>query len=128
MREELTRADLRFEPVPELEPTLPAVSPDEGIKLEGRDLVLEENVVETPKPPPPPPKKGVPTLKPLGRPAGGKAAAPEPPRVKPVVPKRPSAPTAKPAATRGGGGGSEGGRPGTRHAVARVPPRGREPE
>ena len=130
IREELNPADLHFEPVPELEPTVPEVSPDEGIELEGADLVLEGNVVETPKPPPPPPKKGVPTLKPLGRPAGGKAAAPEPPRVKPVVPKRPSAPapTAKPAATRGGGGGGGGGGPGTRKTVVEVPPLELEPD
>src|SRR6267154_2105333 len=123
IREELNPADLHLEPVPELEPTIADVSPDEGIELEGADLVLEGNVVETPKSPPPPPKKGVPTLKPLGRPAGGKAAAPEPPRVKPVVPKRPSAPapTAKPGATRGGGGGSGGEGPGTRKTVVEVP-------
>src|SRR6266699_1442668 len=130
IREELNPADLHLEPVPELEPTVPDVSPDEGIELEGADLVLEGNVVETPKSPPPPPKKGVPTLKPLGRPAGGKAAAPEPPRVKPVVPKRPSAPapTAKPAATRGVGGGSGGGTPGTRKTVVEVPPLELEPD
>ena len=130
IREELNPADLHLEPVPELEPTVPDVSPDEGIELEGADLVLEGNVVETPKSPPPPPKKG-PTLKPLGRPAGGKAAAPEPPRVKPVVPKRPSAPapTAKPAATRGGGGGSGSGvGPGTRKTVVEVPPLELEPD
>src|SRR5258706_486858 len=128
IREELNPADLHLEPVPELEPTIPDVSPDEGIELEGADLVLEGNVVETPKPPPPPSKKEVPTLKPSGRPAGGKAAAPEPPRVKPVVPKRPSAPTAKPAATRGGGGGSEGGGPGTGKRGVGAPPLELEPD
>jgi len=123
IREELNPADLDLEPVAELEPTVPDVNPDEGIELEGADLVLEGNVVETP-PPPPPPKKGTPPMKPLGRAAGGKPAAPEPPRVKPVVPKRPSAPasTAKPAATRGGEG------PGTRKTVVEVPPLELEPD
>ena len=121
IREELNPADLDLEPVAELEPTVPDVSPDEGIELEGADLVLEGNVVETP-PPPPPVKKGAPPMKPLGRPAGGKPAAPEPPRVKPVVPKRPSAPasTGKPAPTQGG--------PGTRKTVVEVPPLELEPD
>jgi tetratricopeptide (TPR) repeat protein len=124
IREELNPADLHFEPVPEFEPTVPDVSPDEGIELEGADLVLEGNVVETPKSPPPPAKKAGPSLKPLGRPAGGKAGAPEPPRVKPVVPKRPSAPTptAKPGPTPGGGG------PSTRKTVVEVPPLELEPD
>ena len=87
IREELNPADLDLEPVAELEPTIPDVSPDEGIELEGADLVLEGNVVDTPAAPPP--KKGVPTLKPLGRSGGGGKPAAEPPRVKPVVPKRP---------------------------------------
>src|SRR6266571_2021982 len=93
IREELNPADLDLEPVAELEPTIPEVSPspDEGIELEGADLVLEGNVVDTPPAPPPPPKKAVPTLKPLGRSPAGKPA-PEPPRVKPVVPKRPPGP------------------------------------
>src|SRR6266581_895861 len=81
IREELNPADLDLETVPELEPTVPEVSPDEGIELEGADLVLEGNVVETP-PPPLPAKKAGPALKPLGRPGGSKPAAPEPPRVK----------------------------------------------
>jgi len=124
IREELNPADLHLEPVPDLEPTVPEASPDEGIELEGADLVLEGNVVETPKTPPPPPKKAGPALKPLGRPAAGKPAVPEPPRVKPVVPKRPSAPTpaAKPGPTRGGGG------PGTRKTVVEVPPLELEPD
>ena len=122
IREELNPADLDLETVPELEPTVPEVSPDEGIELEGADLVLEGNVVEppptpTPTPPPPPAKKAVPPLKPLGRPASGKVATPEPPRVKPVVPKRPvaPAPTAKPG-------------PGKRKTVVEVPPLELEPD
>lgn len=122
IREELNPADLDLEPVAELEPTIPDVRPpvDEGIELEGADLVLEGNVVDTPPPPPPPapPKKGAPTLKPLGRPPAGKPA-PEPPRVKPVVPKRPSAP----APSSGGGGG-----PGKRKTVVEVPPLELEPD
>ena len=122
IREELNPADLDLETVPELEPTVPEVSADEGIELEGADLVLEGNVVEppptpTPTPPPPPAKKAVPPLKPLGRPASGKVATPEPPRVKPVVPKRPvaPAPTAKPG-------------PGKRKTVVEVPPLELEPD
>src|SRR5213596_2763896 len=115
LREELNPADLEFETVPELEPTIPDVSPDEGIELEGADLVLEGNVVEKPAAPPPPPaKKAVPTLKPLGRGPGGKAA-PEPPRVKPVVPKRPAASPASSA-------------PGNRKTVVEVPPLELEPD
>jgi len=70
IREELNPADLDLEPIAELEPTIPAVSPDEGIELEGADLVLEGNVVDTPSPPPPA-KKAPPALKPLGRGPGG---------------------------------------------------------
>src|SRR6267378_1072832 len=122
IREELNPADLDLEPVAELEPTIPDVSPDEGIELEGADLVLEGNIVDTPAPPrPPPAKKTTPTLKPLGRSPAGKPAA-EPPRVKPVVPKRPSAP----ASPSGGGGG--GGGPGKRKTVVEVPPLELEPD
>jgi len=113
LREELNPADLEFEPVPELEPTIPDVSPDEGIELEGADLVLEGNVVEKPAAPPPG-KKGAPTLKPLGRGPAGKA--PEPPRVKPVVPKRPAP----------GDHSSSG--PGKRKGVVEVPPLELEPD
>src|SRR5467141_2548381 len=118
IREELNPADLDLETVPELEPTIPEVSPspDEGIELEGADLVLEGNVVDTPAPPPPPPaKKAGPTLKPLGRAPAGKPA-PEPPRVKPVVPKRPSVPSPS----------SSG--PGKRKTVVEVPPLELEPD
>jgi len=114
IREELNPADLDLEPVAELEPTIPDVSPDEGIELESADLVLEGNVVDTPAAPPPPPaKKAAPTLKPLGRP-GGKPAA-EPPRVKPVVPKRPAASPASSAS-------------GKRKTVVEVPPLELEPD
>jgi len=117
IREELNPADLDLEPVAELEPTIPAVSPDEGIELEGADLVLEGNVVDTPAAPPPPPaKKAPPTLKPLGRgPGGGAKPAAEPPRVKPVVPKRPAASPASSA-------------PDKRKAVVEVPPLELEPD
>jgi len=61
--------------VPELEPTIPDVSPDEGIELEGADLVLEGNVVEKPAAPPPA-KKGV---RPSSRSGGtSRKSAPEP--------------------------------------------------
>ena len=116
IREELNPADLDFEPVAELEPTIPDMrpAPDEGIELEGADLVLEGNVVDTPPPAPPAPAKKAPTLKPLGRSPTGKPAA-EPPRVKPVVPKRPAAPA----------GGSE---PRKRKTVVEVPPLELEPD
>ena len=123
IREELNPADLDLEPVPELEPTIRDVTPDEGIELEGADLVLEGNIVDTPAPPPPPPaKKAAPTLKPLGRPPAGKPA-PEPPRVKPVVPRRPSAPASAPTAKGPAGGG-----PGKRKPVVEVPPLELEPD
>src|SRR5206468_12384450 len=79
IREELNPADLDLEPVAELEPTIPEMRPsaDEGIELEGADLVLEGNVVDTPPAPPPPPPKKAPILKPLGRSPAGKPA-PEP--------------------------------------------------
>ncbi|HLZ45741.1 MAG TPA: tetratricopeptide repeat protein [Gemmatimonadales bacterium] len=113
IREELNPADLHLERVPELEPTVPEVAPapDEGIELEGADLVLEGNVVDTPPPaktPAKPPAKTPPKVT-LKKPA---AAAPEPPRVKPVVPKRPAAsPSGKAPAG-----------PGTRKTVVEVPP------
>ena len=109
IREELDPAEMDLEPLPELEPTVTAdVDPMESM-LEDADLVLDGNVdVEPPPPvPPPPAKKAPPALKPLG---GRKTPAPEPPRVKPVVPKRPSAPTAAPSG------------PGKRKTVVEVPP------
>ena len=109
IREELNPADLELEPIAELEPTAPAVDPDEGIELEGADLVLEGNIAEPPKPPPAakaPPKTAKPPM--FKKPA---ATAPESPRVKPVVPKRPPASG-----------------PGTRKAVVEVPPLELEPD
>src|SRR5438876_1452537 len=109
IREELNPADLELEPIAELEPTAPAVEPDEGIELEGADLVLEGNIAEPPKPPPAakaPPKTAKPPM--FKKPA---ATAPESPRVKPVVPKRPPASG-----------------PGTRKAVVEVPPLELEPD
>jgi tetratricopeptide (TPR) repeat protein len=117
IREELNPADLDLEPVAEFEPTIPDVSAEEISGLEEADLVLEGNIVDTPAPPPPA-KKVAPTLKPLGRAPGAKSA-PEPPRVKPVVPKRPaSAPSAK-------GSPAE---PGKRKTVVEVPPLELEPD
>jgi len=115
IREELNPADLDLEPIAELEPTAPEVSPDEGIELEGADLVLEGNVVESPKAPSRPPPKAPPSKAPPKPPTFRKPAAPvpEPPRVKPVVPKRPSA---SPSA------------PGKRNPVVEVPPLELEPD
>src|SRR6266496_3115854 len=115
IREELNPADLDLGPMAELEPTAPDVTADEVSGLEDADLVLEGNIEAPPKAPPPaPPRSAPPKLKPLGQPAG-KAAAPEPPRVKPVIPKRPSAPSS----TSG---------PGKRKTVLQVPPRELEPD
>ncbi len=125
IREELNPSDLDLGPMAELEPTAPEVTADEVSGLEDADLVLEGNIEAPPKAPPPlarksaapppaPPRSAPPKLKPLGQPAG-KAAAPEPPRVKPVIPKRPSAPTP----TSG---------PGKRKTVVEVPPLELEPD
>ena len=107
LREELNPADLDLEPVAELEPTAPEAPPvDEGIEFDGADLVLEGNIAEPPKAAPPPksPAKKL-----------------EPPRVKPVVPKRPAEPA--PAATVKGPSG-----PGKRKTVVEVPPLELEPD
>ena len=139
IREELTPADLHLEQMPELEPTVSADAAEAADPLEEADLVLEGNieVAEPPHPPPPPPAPpsrrasvsppqpppakvtppAAPKLKPLGRPAGGTPAAAEPPRVKPVVPKRPSGPTPTP-----------GPAPGKRKTVVEVPPLELEPD
>ena len=128
IREELNPADLELEPMAELEPTVTdeAAAEDVVPGLEDADLVLEGNIDVAPAPekkkptPPAPPKAPPPKLKPLGRPLAGKPAA-EPPRVKPVVPKRPSAPN--PASGPGGSGG-----PGKRKTVVEVPPLELEPD
>ncbi len=90
IRDEVTPSDLDLETLPELEPTAPeptvpqraAPEPvvEEVAGLEDADLVFEGNIVE--------PKKGDAKKPPLFR----KPAAPEPPRVRPVVPKQPAAP------------------------------------
>jgi tetratricopeptide (TPR) repeat protein len=123
IREEVLPADIELEPMPELEPTVTADADDAddlGSELDDADLVLEGNLdLDEPTPPPAPPKAAPPPapskLKPLGRPA---TPAPEPPRVKPVVPKRPSAPAAAPP----------GGGPGKRKTVVEVPPLELEPD
>jgi len=114
IREELDPADLDLEPLPELEPTVTADADPMESLLEDADLVLDGNVdVEPPPPTPRPAKKAPPILKPLG---GRKTPVAEPPRVKPVVPKRPSAPTSAPSG------------PGKRKAVVEVPPLELEPD
>src|SRR2546421_2819252 len=112
----------------DLEPTVTDATADEDVVpgLEDADLVLEGNIDVAPAPahparpappdkkkaaPPPPPPK----LKPLGRPPMGKPAAAEPPRVKPVVPKRPL----NPAPASG---------PGKRKTIVEVPPLELEPD
>lgn len=116
IREELVPADLDLEPLPELEPTVTADVDDVGSALDDADLVLEGNLDLDEAPAPPPPPKAAPAkLKPLGRPG---MPAPEPPRVKPVVPKRPSAPVAAP----------QGSGPGKRKTVVDVPPLELEPD
>ncbi len=134
IREELNPADLELEPLSELEPTVsPEADAAEADGLEEAELVLEGDVdLEPlpPRPPPraqppratppppraappkaPPPKAPAPKLAPLKMPA---AKPPEPAKVKPVVPKRPSAPTAAP--------------PGKRKTVVEVPPLELEPD
>ena len=111
IREELNPADLDLEPVAELEPTAPEPDPNEGIELEGADLVLEGNIVEPPPPPKAAPKtspKVAPKTPVLKKPA---AAAPETSKVKPVVPKRPPAQP-----------------PGARKTAVEVPPLELEPD
>jgi tetratricopeptide (TPR) repeat protein len=103
IREEVKPSDLDLESLPELEPTVPVApvrpppppppsrsqAPVEEIAgLEDADLVLEGNVAP---PKQPEPKKGLPFFR---KPA---PPAPEPPRVKPVVPKRPAADARKAA-------------------------------
>jgi len=115
IREELNPADLQLESMAELEPTVTdeAAAEDVVPGLEDADLVLEGNIDVAPpretKKPAPPPK-----MKPLGRAPAGKPA-PEPPRVKPFVPKRPSAPT-------------QASGPGKRKTVVEVPPLELEPD
>jgi tetratricopeptide (TPR) repeat protein len=120
IRAELNPADLDLPPMAELEPTVPEVSADDVPGLEDADLVLEGNIDEKPPPPRAPAKKAAhppPAAAPKLKPLGGKSAAPEPPRVKPVVPKRPSAPTATPSSG-----------PGKRKTVVEVPPLELEPD
>jgi tetratricopeptide (TPR) repeat protein len=97
IREEVKASDLELESLPELEPTVPRAplpppqppAPVEEIAgLEDADLVFEGNVAAPKKPEP---KKGLPFFR---KPA---PAAPESPRVKPVVPKRPAADARKAA-------------------------------
>jgi len=95
IREELNPSDLELESLAELEPTAPEptapeptiperttpeVRAEEVTGLEDADLVFEGNVAEPKKAEP---KKAPPTFK---KPV---AHAPEPARVKPVIPKRP---------------------------------------
>jgi tetratricopeptide (TPR) repeat protein len=112
IREELNPADLELEPLSELEPTVSAEADEaEPDGLEEAELVLEGDVDLEPAPrraapPPPPPRaqpfkaappKGAPSplppkapppkLAPLKMPG---AKPPEAPKVKAVVPKRPS--------------------------------------
>jgi tetratricopeptide (TPR) repeat protein len=104
IREELDPADLELEPLSELEPTVSAEADDAVADgLEDAELVLDGDVdlepepprAPPPAPPPkaPPAKPPAPKLTPLRTPA---AKPPEPAKVRPVVPKRPSAPTAAP--------------------------------
>jgi len=84
IREEVGPSDLiELEPLPELEPTPePEAEPEDVPGLDDADLVFEGAIAEPKKPD----AKKPPTFK---KPA---AAPPESARVKPVVPKRPSAP------------------------------------
>jgi tetratricopeptide (TPR) repeat protein len=132
IREELDPANLELETLGELEPTVSAEAEDaeaddtQADGLEDAELVLEGDVDLEPvrprappppsraQPPPkaPPPKAPPPKLTPLKMP-GAKPA--EPAKVRPVVPKRPSAPTPAPA-------------PPKRNTVVEVPPLELEPD
>ena len=116
IREEITTSDLEMlEPLPELEPTAPEPGPaadsEEVIALDDADLVFEGAVTE--------PKKGAKKPDAKKPPAFKKPEPPpaEVPRVKPVVPKRPSAPA--PASESS---------PGKRKTVVEVPPLELEPD
>jgi len=116
IREEITTSDLEMlEPLPELEPTAPepapAADPEEVIALDDADLVFEGAVTE--------PKKGAKKPDAKKPPAFKKPEPPpaEVPRVKPVVPKRPSAPAP-----------TAGSSPGKRKTVVEVPPLELEPD
>jgi len=128
IREELNPADLELETLSEFEPTVSQEADEaEPDGLEEAELVLEGDVdlePEPPRAPPPPrpapraqppkaasPKAPPPKLAPLKMPG---AKPPEAPKVKPVVPKRPSAETAAP--------------PGKRKTVVEVPPLELEPD
>ncbi len=122
IREELNPADLELEPLAELEPTVSADADEaEADGLEEAELVLEGDVELEPEPPraqpprpqPPAPKAPLPKLAPLKMPA---AKPPQPLKVKPVVPKRPSAPAAAPPS------------PVKRKTVVEVPPLELEPD
>lgn len=124
IREELDPNNLELEPLSELEPTVSAEADEaEPDGLEEAELVLEGDVdlePEPPRAPPPPPApkapppKAPPKLAPLKMPAG---KPPEQPKVKPVVPKRPSG-APPPAAAP----------PGKRKTVVEVPPLELEPD
>jgi len=133
IREELDPASLELDTLSELEPTVSAEAEDaeaddvEADGLEDAELVLEGDVdvapapPRAPPPPPraqplppkaPPPKAPPPKLTPLKMPG---AKPPGPATVRPVVPKRPSAPTPAPA-------------PPKRKTAVEVPPLELEPD
>ena len=122
LREELSTDDI--EPMVDLEPTM-EISDIEPIEVEP---VEEGEEVEEPPPPPPRPRVTVPKAPPPkvapvvprrpGAPAPRVTApAPEPPKVKPVVPKRP-APRPLPGLSQ----------PGKRKTIVEVPPLELEPD
>ena len=133
IREELDPASLELDTLSELEPTVSAEAEDaeaddvEADGLEDAELVLEGDVDLAPAPPrappppsraqplppkAPPPKAPPPKLTPLKMPG---AKPPGPATVRPVVPKRPSAPTPAPA-------------PPKRKTAVEVPPLELEPD
>jgi tetratricopeptide (TPR) repeat protein len=106
IRQELNPEDLDLPALAEFEPTVSAEAEDaEAETLDDAELVLEGDVDREPEPPPPPPPpprraappappKAPPKMRPLGAPSSSRPA-PELPRVKPVVPTRPSGPPSK---------------------------------
>src|SRR5437762_1720591 len=132
LRDEVTPEPVQ--PMAQLEPTVPPGADETELEVELEPMLEHEIEIE----PPPPPKAAPPNVAPVPptpprRPGVGAPPrvgspkppgpalhprAPEPPKVKPVVPKRPATPAAPPAAPE---------RP-TRKAVVEVPPLELEPD
>src|SRR6266513_4155483 len=132
LRDEVTPEPVQ--PMAQLEPTVPPGADETELEVELEPMLEHEIEIEPPPPPtaappnvapvpPTPPRRpGVGAPPRVGSPKPPGPAlhprAPEPPKLKPVVPKRPATPAAPPAAPE---------RP-TRKAVVEVPPLELEPD